>query len=308
MRARLEANTSSAFGVEMALETTSESVYERVQERFETFTRAEKQLANSLLENWPVSGLSSITTVAKNADVSTPTVARMVQKLGFTGFPSFQAALRDDLEEKISNPIVKHDRWSTSAPDTHVLNAFADSVLQNLRQTLSRIEPNEFDQICALIADPDRAIFVAGGRITHTLAEYFFLHLQMIRPQVTVVPCADNTWPHHVMNMNEGDVLVVFDIRRYQNDLLKLAEIASEKGIELILITDQWGSPVARKARYNINCRIEAPSAWDSNAVLMVVIETMIASIQDNTWPTTSSRMEDLEELFDKTRLFRKFK
>ena len=50
---------------------------------YESMTRAEKQLANSLLDNYPVSGLGSITTVAEAAGVSTPTVVRMVQKLGF---------------------------------------------------------------------------------------------------------------------------------------------------------------------------------------------------------------------------------
>ena len=50
---------------------------------FDVLTRAEKQLAESLLDNYPVSGLGSITTIAENAGVSTPTVVRMVQKLGF---------------------------------------------------------------------------------------------------------------------------------------------------------------------------------------------------------------------------------
>lgn len=66
--------------------TTPEStIAEKLQTKFDSLTRAERQLANSLLDNYPVSGLASITTVAQNAEVSTPTVARMVQKLGFKG-------------------------------------------------------------------------------------------------------------------------------------------------------------------------------------------------------------------------------
>ena len=60
---------------------SSETIAERLQGAFDSLTRAEKQLADSLLHNYPVSGLSSITRVAENADVSTPTVVRMVQKL-----------------------------------------------------------------------------------------------------------------------------------------------------------------------------------------------------------------------------------
>ena len=78
----------------------TETIGERLQRSFDELTRAERQLANSILENYPVSGLGSITTVASNAAVSTPTVVRMVRKLGFAGFPQFQAELRRELEAK----------------------------------------------------------------------------------------------------------------------------------------------------------------------------------------------------------------
>ena len=63
------------------MSNASKTVSDVINARFDTLTRAEKQLAKSLLDNYPVSGLGSITTVAENARVSTPTVARMVQKL-----------------------------------------------------------------------------------------------------------------------------------------------------------------------------------------------------------------------------------
>lgn len=290
----------------MGVET--ETVYERLQNSFESLTRAERQLASVLLENWPVSGLGSITTIASNADVSTPTVARMIQKLGFSGYPGFQAALRDELEAKISSPIEKHDRWSSEVPDTHILNRFADAILTNLRQSLSQINPDDFDKACALLANLESSVFVTGGRITHTLADYLFLHLQMIRAGTTLISSSNAAWPHYMLDMAANDVLVVLDVRRYQNDLLKLAEAAEARGVKIILITDQWRSPVATHATYTFSCRIEAPSAWDSNAALLVLLETMIAHVQTSTWDTTGKRTEELEDLFDKTRLFRKFK
>ena len=68
----------------------SGTISERLQAKFDALTRAERQLADAIMENYPVSGLGSITSVAQKAGVSTPTVARLVQKLGFKGFPGFQ--------------------------------------------------------------------------------------------------------------------------------------------------------------------------------------------------------------------------
>ncbi len=270
-------------------------------------TRAERQLCATLLHNYPMSGLGSITRLAKKAGVSTPTVVRMVQKLGFSGFPAFQAALRDELEAQISGPIAKHDNWAGQAPEEHLLNRFTDAVIGNIRQTLGQIDPARFDEVAGLLADEGRKLFISGGRITGSLAEYLFMHMQVIRGRVSLVPATSNAWPHAMLDMGEGDVLVVYDVRRYENSALKLAKLAARRGMIVVLITDQWQSPVAKHASFTFNCRIEAPSAWDSMVVVMLFCETLVAAVEDMTWERTRARMKELEELFDATRIFRKF-
>ena len=283
------------------------TVAERIRGKFESLTRAERQLANVMLDNYPVSGLGSITTVAEASNVSTPTVVRMAKKLGFAGFPELQAGLRAELEATISNPIAKHDRWAENAPDAHILNRFADVVMENMRQTLRQLDPEMFNAVTALLADEDRAVHVVGGRITRSLADYFFTHMQVIRTGMTLLAPNANIWPHYVLNMREGDVLVGFDIRRYEHDILRLAEMAEAKGVVLILFTDQWGSPAAKHAKYSFHSRIEAPSAWDSSVVTMFIVEAVIAAVQDANWDETEDRMKNLEDLFDQTKMFRKF-
>ncbi len=54
----------------------------RIKNQFDRLTRAERQLSNLILENYPVSGLGSITYIAESAGVSSPTVARMAQEVG----------------------------------------------------------------------------------------------------------------------------------------------------------------------------------------------------------------------------------
>ena len=207
------------------------TVAERIRANFHQLTRAERQLANTMLENYPVSGLGSITALAETSDVSAPTIVRMAKKLGFRGFPQLQSQLRHEVEETISNPITRHNRWSEGAPDAHLINRFAEAVMQNLRQTLANLDPGEFDEACAMMGDLKHAVHVAGGRITGTLAEYLFRHLQMIRPGTTLVPSTDSHWPHYVLDMHDGDTLVLYDVRRYENNSVKLAEIAAERGV-----------------------------------------------------------------------------
>jgi DNA-binding MurR/RpiR family transcriptional regulator len=55
------------------------TVAERIHNQFEDLTRAERQLANAMLENYPVSDLGRITAVAEASSVSPPTVVKLVR-------------------------------------------------------------------------------------------------------------------------------------------------------------------------------------------------------------------------------------
>lgn len=283
------------------------TIAELLRHNTDRLTRSERQLSDVILQNYPVSALGTITALADAAGVSTPTVARLVQKLGFPGFPGFQKVLRDELDEKISSPLVKREKWVDDAPDEHILNRFTKSVIDNISQSLARVDPADFDRACALLSDRRCQVFVVGGRITRTLADYFFLHLQVMRDKVVHITSNSNAWPHYLLDVDAGDVLVIFDIRRYENSTLRLAEMATERKAKIILFTDQWTSPVGQLADIVFKTHIVVPSAWDSNITGMLLAESVIAEVQERTWDSTRERMEALEVMFDRTRFFRKF-
>ena len=285
----------------------SATVRELIREHYSALTQSERKFANSLLENYPAAGLASITIVAENAGVSTPTVARMVQKLGFKGYPHFHKSLLRELQAKVLGPTQRRDNWASDAPDSHLLNRFSQAVTQNLSQTISNVDTEKFDAAARQLANTDGRLYVVGGRITRALADYAFTHFQAIRQRVTHMTSSSATWPHYVLDMVEGDTLLMFDVRRYETNLQNLAKLAAERGVMVILITDQWASPVAAEASFIFNCWVEIPSAWDSNISTMMLLEALIAATQEEKWPETRDRYERLDELFDVTRLFRKF-
>ncbi|MDO9524425.1 MAG: MurR/RpiR family transcriptional regulator, partial [Gemmobacter sp.] len=256
------------------------SIEGRMRAALPEMTRAERQLATHVLRHYPVAALGSITALAKASEVSTPTVVRLVQKLGFKGYPDYQHAVRAEVEAMLISPLAKHDRWAGGVPDTHILNRFADAVVANLQATLGQIDHAEFDASAALLADPARQVFAIGGRITHALADYFVTLMKVVRPDVTILSDMSNTWPPGILDMKPGDVLVVFDIRRYENSVLQLVELAVEQGAQVILNTDRWVSPAATHARHTLCCHIEAPSAWDSTVSILVLVETLLAAVQ----------------------------
>lgn len=278
------------------------TIAERLRLKSGDLTAAERKLTATLFSNYPMAGLGSITDFAREACVSTPSVLRLAKKLGFSGFPAFQERLRAELSAQLQNPIAKHDRWAAEAPDAHILNRFAIAAMENLSGSLKLMDHRSFDAVAGLLVDPRRRIIIAGGRITHALASYLATHLKMARPHVSLLPATPAHWPQALLDMDKNDVLLIFDIRRYDARMLEFAAAAKERGSRIVLITDQWISPIARVAVHSLPLRIEAPSSWDSNIVPLFVAEALVAATVNARWPETQARIRELEGLSDSGR------
>lgn len=281
------------------------TVKQLLQDNMTELTRSELQLANILLRDYPMVGLQSITKFATAGKVSTPTVIRMARKLGFDGFPTLQEALREEVAAQIKKPISKHEDWSAGGSGEHAVNRFAEAVAANLHYTLERLDRGQFDAVAGLLADTGRKVYVAGGRITRSNADYLFNHLQIIRPNVSQIGNSVNVWPQYILDMDESATLVLFDIRRYESDMFRLASLARERGCEIVLFTDQWGSPIGKVAQHVFHAHVEAPSSWDSTIAIMLIVEALIAEVQRVRWEQSRHRIEELEAMFSATRLFR---
>lgn len=285
--------------------TVTKLVKQRIQDELDGLTPSERQLASILLQDYPMAGLQSITKLAAAAQVSTPTVIRMARKLGFDGFPDLQEALRDEVAAQIKKPISKRDAWVVDDDAEHPITRFAQAVWTNMRHTLERLDKEMFDAVAQLLADTDRHLYIVGGRITRSNADYLCNHLQIIRPNVTMLSNSANVWPQYLLDMDESSLLVVFDIRRYEAHLEKLAQVASDRGAKVVLLTDQWGSPIGKTADYTFHALVEAPSSWDSTIALQLISETLIAEVQAARWEESKERIEELEDYFSSTRIFR---
>src|SRR5689334_7332697 len=68
-------------------------------------TTLERRIADALFDSNLVLGLESVAGVAQQVAVSGPTVVRFVTKLGFSGFPQFQSAVRNDLRARLASPL-----------------------------------------------------------------------------------------------------------------------------------------------------------------------------------------------------------
>ncbi len=268
----------------------------RLREDYNLFSPAERKVARVLLQQYPMAGLETIAQLAQKSAASGPTVLRLVSKLGFNGYVAFQEALRAELDAKLQSPLLRRD--PNLMPDNQgFAHSFIGNIQNLLQKTAEHLLLEDFETVVQWLGQPRHRLWMIGGYITGSLAEYFCHHLQAIRPQVSLLRPMPRTWVEYVVDMGKNDVLIVFDIRRYWPELATLAQLAHERKCRIILITDQWTSPIASHADIILTAYTEGKSGWDSNVSVMLLIDTLIAALNNRDWDETKSRLQQLENL-----------
>jgi DNA-binding MurR/RpiR family transcriptional regulator len=140
-------------------------------------------------------------------------------------------------------------------------------------------------------------VHLVGGRFTDALALYLSVQLRILRPGISHLQDQESNWRDQLLDMGKRDVLVIYDIRRYQPSLLRLANAAAARQVRIILLTDQWLSPIVRVATHVLSARVAVPSVWDSGAALIALSEALLAEVSQLGGEQCRRRIRELEEM-----------
>jgi DNA-binding MurR/RpiR family transcriptional regulator len=284
-------------GLRMTEIATTPNVRTRISELTDQMTASELKVASVLMSDYPHAGLVPIQEFAKKSRVSAPSITRFVAKLGCAGYQDFQRRLIGELKQRELSPIeLKITEEPTKG--SHFLTDYTHRLVRQMKHMAESIPPQQFERVCDLIADPSRDVYLLGGRVTDSLAALLSIHLLQMRKRIYHLPSNPELWPEYILGMRKQDVVVLFDVRRYQKNLSILAEIVSQKRQSTIVaITDIWMSPVADHAAHVFALPIELDTAWGTLACMLTLVEAIIQRVSESNWTATRKRIEDWDEV-----------
>ena len=276
-------------------------IRQQIENLADKLTPTERRLTSVLLADYPFAGLVSIQELSQRAQISAPSVSRYVNKLGCAGFHEFQQRLVKELKQSHQSPI---DLRQDSAIDqTAPLASYLARVESLNAELVKRITPKQFERICAMLCDPKRRVYMIGGRMSDSIAEFFVRHLRQIRKDVFHIPSEQEIWPEYLLRIRPRDVVLIFDFRRYQTSLARLSEhVIARKG-QTIVITDQWISPAAKNATELVSVPIVSGTLWDSYLPAFALVEALLVPLAERDWEATKSRIAQWDSLRDEPQL-----
>lgn len=273
------------------------TVAEQIRSERRQLTPAELRVAQTLMSDYPAAGLQSVAALAANAGVSGPTVVRLVAKLGFAGYSELQSQLRAELSARTAGPVQRYPAVDESAQASPLLRRFERSVSAAVRDSLVGIDPVEFDAAVALLSDASRQIHVTGGRVSCVHALYLARSLSLLRPDVRYIPGERAPRAATLLDATPSSVFVVFDYRRYDDEVVDFGRGAAAAGASVIVLTDTYLSPVASSATVLLTSSVEGPAPFITLTPALAIVEALVLGAVERSGTPVRGRLERFDAL-----------
>lgn len=284
------------------------------------FSQSELKVVRVLLANYPAAGLTTVSKLAKAAGVSDPTVLRLGVRLGFDGFADLQAALLAEVEAHMRSPLTLSSTGKSALPDlpapvaaegqrpdqaqplaaapvANVYQSFLSRTVAQCDRVARATVTADYERAVTLLADPRRRVLVLGGRFSRFVAGILQRCLHHLRDGTTLVDGTSADQVDALLSIDKRHVLVVFDYRRYQSDVVRFASDAKARGATVILFTDVWKSPIAEFADLVLTAPTDTASPFDTLVTPLLQVEVVVAGAADHLGADWRDRVAELEEV-----------
>ncbi|MGP3919366.1 MurR/RpiR family transcriptional regulator [Nonomuraea sp. 10N515B] len=270
----------------------------------------ERAIVRVLLDDYPFAALGSLRALAERAGVSPPTASRLFDRLGYTGFAEFQAAVRDGARDRsrllefVTAPEAAKSATHESAPGAEAatpaetgpseLRRAADDLRSGLDGTLATLSEPLLTAAAALVAEA-RTVWALVGPLSELAAEYLIRQLASLRSGAHRVPEPPQARARTLLDLGPTDVVAAYDFRRYSPATARFVQAARARGARLLLVTDAWGSPLASQAEVLVSLPREAAGPIAPLAHEIAVTELLLVATAARLSP--AQRLADLDAL-----------
>ena len=276
-----------------------DTVAQRIRKVRHSLAPGELKVAVAISSGYPTAGLVTVAQLAAKAGVSTPTVLRLVQKIGYSGYPAFQEALRDEVQSRLFSPVAVYpngDGGQTAVAGSEIAVA-ANDYIEGVRATISDVSVADLERAVEALADLDRTVMVLGGRFTSVLAVQLHQYLRILRPGVIFVNPTSAEYMTSLVDIDANTTVMTYDYRRYQHTTIDWGYAAVDRGARLILMTDTYLSPLSSKADAVLATSHAGPGPFDSLAHGFMLTELLVSAVAKKVGGPARDRLAAFEAM-----------
>lgn len=269
------------------------SVLQRIRERRGDLTDSEKVVARWLEVNLDAVAFKPAVFIAQQCNVSESTVVRFARKLGYSSYPAMQGQVQTSVQQQVSlRQKLQKSRASTTTDQ--VLQRVIQTDIENLRLSLETLDPSGFQQAIQRLVSAQQ-VGIVGLRASSGPASFLSFSLNLIRPQVRLIPNTSGDLLDHLLDFGSRDAVVLVSVARPARKTLEAAAYCAQHGVPTIGITDSHFAPLAPYV--DLCLRVCAQGVfWESYTAVMSLCNALVTGVSLSLSAEAESRLKRLEE------------
>jgi DNA-binding MurR/RpiR family transcriptional regulator len=244
--------------VDKVKKITVEQLIKRISNEYENLSKQLKVIARHVEKNQDHIGLDGIQQVAAQCDVQPSSVVRFAKHFGFTGFSEMQAIFREGISRQISpnrnyktriRDIIESGESSLSSVE--IAHEYLTGNIAGMQELQDSLHGPTFKKAVNLLAASD-CIWIAASRRSFPIAVYLDYALQHTDKRVGLVTGMGSMQLGQMRSVRKGDLMLAISFAPYAEETLRVTKMATERGANLIAITDSRMSPLAKLAQVTL--------------------------------------------------------
>lgn len=228
-----------------------ESLRAEMSERYNSLSKRLRQIAKFAWDNPTIMAMETTAVIAERAGVQPSALIRFAKAFGYSGFTEMQRPFQAHVTER-SASYRERFRSATAAEtqpparDAHgLLQQFCASSRTALEHLQEGIDVQTLERAVALLQEA-RTVFVIGQRRSFPVASYVIYNLTHVGCRTELLTGLGGMLFEQAQNMGPGDLLFAISFSPYSEETLRTVELARERGIPIIVITDSALSSIAK--------------------------------------------------------------
>jgi DNA-binding MurR/RpiR family transcriptional regulator len=266
-------------------------IEQRITEVRGALTPAERRVADAVLQRPERVAFGTVAELAAQAAAGGATVLRLAAKLGYDGFSDLQAAVQDELAQRL-RPAAERIRKPQRGD---ILGRVLERELGNVQRTLDAVDRPTYGRAIGALTARGRRIFVLSGEASSALARHAVLELGMLRDGVVLVDGNEVAVLRHLATAERGDACLAIDLRRYDRWVVDAATRLRDRGVRLVVLTDSALSPLAEMAEAAFSVRAESEGPFDSHVGTLALLNALVAGLADRLRRSATERLDRFE-------------
>lgn len=276
-----------------------------IKEMYPTFSKGQKLISDYILNNYEKAAFMTAAKLGKEVNVSESTVVRFATELGFDGYPQLSKAMQEVMRTRLTS-VQRMKIISDKMSDKDVLKTVLMSDIDKLTKTINEIDEKAFLGAVDTILKAKK-IYILGARSCYSLANFIEFYLNHIFSNVKIVSTTSASETFEQMyRVSENDVVIGISYPRYSKRTINALKFASDRGANIVAITDSNLSPIAEHATYVLTARNDMSTFVDSLVAPLSVINALIVALVMNKKDEVSSTYETLEDIWDEYDVYEK--